>query len=74
MTQVVNRKTSSWVVDNDPAVLESLDSLFRSGGLHAALFGSIEAFLAANRPEIPGCLVLDVPLPGLGGCRLSPRT
>lgn len=67
MTQVMDREKIVYIVDDDPAVLESLDSLLRSAGLHAALFGSIEAFLAANRPDIPGCLVLDVRLPGRSG-------
>jgi FixJ family two-component response regulator len=67
MNKLIDKGQIVYVVDDDPAVLESLDSLFRSAGLHAALFGSIDAFLAADRPEIPGCLVLDIRLPGRSG-------
>lgn len=67
MAEVMDRDKIVYVIDDDPAVLESLDSLFRSAGLRAALFGSIEQFLAADRPDMPGCLVLDVRLPGCSG-------
>jgi FixJ family two-component response regulator len=67
MNKLIDKERIVYVVDDDPAVLESLDSLFRAAGLHAALFGSIEQFLAAERPDIPGCLVLDVRLPGRSG-------
>jgi FixJ family two-component response regulator len=67
MAEVMDRDKIVYVIDDDPAVLESLDSLFRSAGLRAALFSSIEQFLAADRPDMPGCLVLDVRLPGCSG-------
>lgn len=67
MTQVMDKDKIVYVVDDDPAVLESLDGLFRSAGLPAALFDSIEGFLAASRPDVASCLVLDVGLPGRSG-------
>ena len=36
-------------------------------GLHVQLFGSADAFLQSERPDVPCCLVLDVRLPGLSG-------
>jgi FixJ family two-component response regulator len=55
------------VVDDDLDLRESLGSLLRSIGLKVALFGTATELLAANRVEGPGCLVLDVRLPGVSG-------
>jgi FixJ family two-component response regulator len=55
------------VVDDDPAVRDSLARLLRSVGLDAQLFASIAEFLGSNPPDGPTCLVLDVRLPGKSG-------
>ncbi|MDZ4372765.1 MAG: response regulator transcription factor [Phenylobacterium sp.] len=55
------------IVDDDPSLAEALSSLFRSVGLETRLYGSAQAFLDARRPDAPGCLVLDVRLPGVSG-------
>ena len=55
------------IVDDDAAVREALDSLFRSVGLNVAAFGSVADFLARENANAPGCLVLDVRLPGVNG-------
>jgi FixJ family two-component response regulator len=55
------------IVDDDPGVREALDSLFRSVGLATLLFGSAADFLQAKLPEAPGCLILDVRMPGVSG-------
>jgi FixJ family two-component response regulator len=55
------------VVDDDQAVREALGSLFRSVGLAVATFGSTADFLAREHADAPGCLVLDVRLPGVSG-------
>ncbi|KJV36768.1 response regulator transcription factor [Luteibacter yeojuensis] len=55
------------VVDDDQAVREALASLFRSVGLAVATFGSAADFLARENAAAPGCLVLDVRLPGVSG-------
>ena len=54
-----------FVIDDNPAVREALDGLIRSIHLNVRTFGSTEEFLQFNRPDAPGCLVLDVRLPGL---------
>jgi FixJ family two-component response regulator len=56
-----------FIVDDDVSVREALGSLFRSVGLRVELFGSALEFLQGNRTDLPGCLVLDVRLPGLSG-------
>jgi FixJ family two-component response regulator len=55
------------VIDDDPAIRESIGSLVRSVGLQTKLSGSVDEFLKAGRPEGPACLVLDVRLPGRSG-------
>ncbi|MEZ2410627.1 response regulator transcription factor [Bosea sp. RCC_152_1] len=55
------------VVDDDLAVRESLDSLFRSIGLQTRLFGSPAELLQGSLPDLPGCIILDVRLPGISG-------
>jgi FixJ family two-component response regulator len=55
------------IVDDDASVREALASLFRSVGLSVASFGSAADFLAREHADAPGCLVLDVRLPGVSG-------
>ena len=61
------------IVDDDPAVRDALDSLFRSVGFATRSFASPAELLAAPLPEGPACLVLDVRLPGLSGLDLQDR-
>jgi FixJ family two-component response regulator len=56
-----------FVIDDDQSVRDSLQGLLRSVGLEVKLFGSTQAFLQSERPDVPGCLVLDIRLPGMGG-------
>ena len=60
-----------YVVDDDSAVRESLNSLIRSVGLNVQTFPSAQDFLRSARSEVAGCLVLDVRLPGLSGLDLQ---
>lgn len=62
-----------FVVDDDPAMRRSLEDLIRSVGLEAEGFPSAQEFLRRKRPDVPGCLVLDVRLPGLSGLDLQKR-
>jgi FixJ family two-component response regulator len=55
------------IIDDDPALLDSLGRLLRSVGLDTRLFASISDFLNADPPDSPTCLVLDVRLPGRSG-------
>ena len=56
-----------FVVDDDPSMRRSLDTLLRSVGLDVRLFSSAQEFMPAKRPDLPGCIVLDVRLPGMSG-------
>jgi DNA-binding NtrC family response regulator len=60
-----------YVVDDDPSAREGVAGLIRSAGLKARTFVSAQEFLATPRPDVPGCLVLDVNLPGLSGLDLQ---
>jgi FixJ family two-component response regulator len=56
-----------FVIDDDPSMRAALEDLINSVGLQARLFASPQEFLQAPRPQVPGCLVLDVRLPGMSG-------
>jgi FixJ family two-component response regulator len=56
-----------FVIDDDPSVRDALDSLLRSMALRVQLFGSAQEFLDTKRPDAPGCIVLDIRLPGRSG-------
>ena len=63
--------TIVFVVDDDESIREALKSLLRSVGLRVQTFASAQEFLQSRRADIPGCLVLDVRLPGLSGLNLQ---
>ncbi len=60
-----------YVVDDDISAREGVAGLIRSAGMAARTFASGEEFLAAHRPKMPSCLVLDVNLPGVNGLELQ---
>jgi FixJ family two-component response regulator len=62
-----------FVVDDDIAVRESLESLIDSAGWQAETFASAREFFARPRALSPSCLVLDVVLPDLSGLDLQAR-
>jgi FixJ family two-component response regulator len=55
------------VIDDDLSLREGLGSLFGSVDLEARLYGSVRDFLAAVDRSVPGCIVLDIRLPGTSG-------
>jgi len=60
-----------FVVDDDPAMRDSLCWLLQSVDLHVETYPSADAFLAAYDAGRPGCLVLDVRMPGMSGLNLQ---
>ena len=56
-----------FVVDDDALVRASIQGLLKSAGLRCEAFETAEEFLHAKRADVPGCLVLDVSLPGING-------
>jgi FixJ family two-component response regulator len=60
-----------YVVDDEPSIRNSTKELIESVGLRVQTFATAQEFLGAQRPDAPGCLVLDVRLPGLSGLDLQ---
>ena len=60
-----------YVVDDEPSIRNSTKELAESVGLRVQTFATAQEFLGSQRPDAPGCLVLDVRLPGLGGLELQ---
>jgi FixJ family two-component response regulator len=56
-----------YVIDDDASVRDGLEDLLRSVDLTVMTFGSTQDFLSSVRPDAPGCIVLDVRLPGTSG-------
>jgi FixJ family two-component response regulator len=63
----VGERAVVFVVDDDPSMRRALEALLRSVGLDVSLFSSAQEFMQAKRLDAPGCLVLDVRLPGMSG-------
>ena len=60
-----------YVVDDDSSVRESVGSLIRSAGWPVESFGSARQFLESPWATQPGCVVLDLDLPGMSGLELQ---
>ena len=56
-----------FVIDDDPSMRGALEDLVGSVGLQVRPFASPQDFLQSKLPDAPGCLVLDVRLPGMSG-------
>src|SRR5947209_18854890 len=55
------------VIDDDASMRRALENLFKSVGFEVELFASPQEFLQSERPDRPGCIVLDVRFPGRSG-------
>jgi FixJ family two-component response regulator len=60
-----------FVVDDDSSIREAIKNLVGLEGLRVETFGTAQDFLRSERPDLPGCVVLDVELPGLSGLDLQ---
>lgn len=61
------------IVDDDEEIRSALRELLLSVGIDACCFGSTQELLRADPPERPGCLILDVRMPGASGLDLQQR-
>jgi two-component system response regulator FixJ len=66
----VNDEPTVFLVDDDPAVVDSLTALVKVVFPRVEAFTSAAEFLAAYHCDRPGCLVLDVAMPGMSGLEL----
>jgi len=60
-----------FIIDDDSSVRDAVSLLLRTDGLNVAAFASAAAFLEAVTVQQPGCLVLDVRMPGMSGLDLQ---
>jgi two-component system response regulator TtrR len=60
-----------FVVDDDGSTREAIGWLMKRNGIESEAFADARAFLDVYRPERPGCLVLDLNMPGMNGLELQ---
>jgi FixJ family two-component response regulator len=70
MCSMVSEGPIVYVVDDDASVRTAMDSLIRSAGFRVQAFATAQDFLG-SKPASPGCLVLDLQMPGLSGLDLQ---
>jgi len=68
-----NDRPTVFIVDDDQGIRRAMELLMRSVGLDYEIHHSGDDFLEHYSPERPGCLVLDIRMPGLGGLELQQR-
>jgi FixJ family two-component response regulator len=71
MTSTGEAVPTVYVVDDDADLSRAVGRLLESAGLSVATFPSADRFLERYDPSAPGCLVLDLGLPGLSGLELQ---
>jgi len=69
----MNTESTIFIVDDDLEVRQAVALLMESVGLPVETHGSADEFLEAFDPERPGCLILDVRMPGMSGLELQAR-
>ncbi len=69
----INARPTIFIVDDDAAVRDALKLLLRSVGQAVETFGSAQEFLDAYSEDRPGCLVLDIRMPGMSGLELQQK-
>jgi two-component system response regulator FixJ len=67
----LNDKARVMVVDDDAGVRNAMRSLLKSVGLESQLFASAQEFLDGYQASQPGCLLLDIRMPGMSGLELQ---
>lgn len=70
---MTERKPTIFIVDDDPSVRESTELMLKSVGFNVKTFVSAQDFLDARFQEGPGCVVLDVRMPGMSGLELQEK-
>src|SRR5450631_1018492 len=71
--EVVVNAATVYVVDDDDGMRRALSLLLNTVGYKTAAFASPKEFLATFKPDVPGCLVLDIRMPDMSGLELQQR-
>ena len=71
--RMANNRATVHVIDDDVSPREALSMLFPSVGLDVRTYTSVQEFLDAGPNDGPGCIVLDVRLPGISGLDFQSR-
>ena len=64
---MIEERAAVFVIDDDPSMRLALEDLVSTVGLKVRAFATPQEFLQGKPPDAPGCLVLDVRLPGMSG-------
>src|SRR3954471_2590467 len=72
-TELKDDRPLIYIVEDDAAMRDALADLFASIDLDAADYRSAEDWFNAELPDRPGCLVVDIELPGKSGLELQSR-
>ena len=70
---MIMEKPVVFVVDDDESVRTALIRLMKSAGLRVRAFTSAEDFLNQESQNVPGCLILDLRMPGMNGLELEEK-
>jgi FixJ family two-component response regulator len=62
---------TTFLVDDDPAVLKAITRLLNAAGYRTRSFSSPQEFLSAHDPSIPGCAIIDLVMSELDGLHLQ---
>lgn len=68
---ITTSKAVVHVVDDDPAVSQAISIVGKSLGYRVAAYASAEDFLYGYEPTAPGCVILDIKMPGMTGLELQ---
>jgi two-component system response regulator FixJ len=66
----MNQIPTIHIVDDDPGMRKSLQMVMQAASIPTCVYESAEAFLSDLNPEMQGCVVLDLRMPGMGGLEL----
>jgi two-component system, LuxR family, response regulator FixJ len=69
----IMEKPVVFVVDDDESVCKALKRLMKSAGIKARTLSSAEDFLNQGCHNVPGCLILDIRMPGMSGLELQEK-
>lgn len=71
MPQEISDRAIVHIIDDDDSMRRALDRVFRSVGLATRTYAAAREFIESKQSNLPGCIVLDVRLPGMNGLDLQ---